>query len=59
LAAGIRWGNSHLDLLIKNAFDANGQLTRFAKCPVAICSDAVYTVPIRPLNIGLKFGQSF
>jgi iron complex outermembrane receptor protein len=59
LAGGIRWGNSHLDLFVKNAFDANGQLTRFDKCPVASCSAATYSVPIRPLNVGLKFGQNF
>lgn len=59
LGAGLRWGNSHLDLFVKNAFDANGQLTRFAKCPVAFCSGAVYSVPIRPLNVGIRFGQNF
>ena len=58
-AAGIQWGNSHLDLLIKNAFDTNGQLTRFAKLPAGIGAGAIYSVPIRPLNIGLKFSQRF
>jgi outer membrane receptor protein involved in Fe transport len=58
-AAGYNWGNSSLDLYIKNAFDSRGQVTRYAECTPTVCGSEVYVVPIHPMEIGLKFGQKF
>ncbi len=43
---------------VKNLFDDDGQNDRFVQCASSVCS-RVYTIPIRPRTIGLKFGQSF
>jgi outer membrane receptor protein involved in Fe transport len=59
IAGGVNWSNSHLELYIKNAFNTNGEVGRFIKCPVGTCGSSVYVVDIRPLTVGLRFGQSF
>jgi hypothetical protein len=48
-----------MEFYIKNAFNENGQLSRFTKCPATTCTDATYVVNIRPLTVGLRFGQRF
>ena len=55
-----------LDLFIKNAFDARGQVDRFTPCTVSTClanvgtaRRALYVVPIQPLTIGIKLGETF
>lgn len=58
-AAGLNWGNSSLQLYIKNAFNSLGQVSRYAECAVNICGYETYAVPIRPLTVGLEFGQKF
>ena len=59
IAGGMNWGNSNLELYVKNAFNADGELGRFVKCPVTICNASTYVVNIRPLSVGLRFGQRF
>jgi iron complex outermembrane receptor protein len=59
VAAGANWGNSNLEFYIRNAFDANGQVGHFVKCPVTVCNASTYVVNIRPRTIGLRFGQRF
>ena len=50
---GISW-----DLFINNALDSKADLTRFAQCTETICNQ-VYSIPVQPRTIGLKFGQKF
>jgi outer membrane receptor protein involved in Fe transport len=59
IAGGLNWGNSHIELYIKNAFNADGEAGRFIKCPVQTCGPSAYVVNIRPLTAGLRFGQNF
>ena len=51
---------------VKNAFDERGQENRYTPCTVAICAaevpgipQAVYVVPIQPMQVGVKIGQKF
>lgn len=55
---GIDKGSWRIEAFAKNLFDDDGQNDRFVQCASSVCS-RVYTVPIRPRTIGLKFGQSF
>ena len=58
LVAGVNRDSWRIEAYVKNLFDDNGQNDRFVQCASAVCS-RVYTIPIRPRTIGLKFGQSF
>ena len=58
LAFGVKRDGWRVEAFAKNLFDDDGQTDRFVQCASSVCS-RVYTVPIRPRSIGLKFGQSF
>lgn len=65
-SVGAERNNVSLELFIKNAFNALGQVNRYTPCTTAICSvsyggqpAAVYVVPIVPLTVGIKLGQRF
>jgi len=58
-SGGVNFGNSSLELYIKNAFDSRGEVSRYAECAVNVCGSETYVVPIHPMTIGLKFGQKF
>ena len=59
LSGGYSWGNSTVSLYIQNALDERGQLSRYAECTANICGSEPYIVPIKPLTVGLRFGQKF
>jgi outer membrane receptor protein involved in Fe transport len=63
---GAEKGKSSIELYIKNAFDTRGQLNRYTPCTTSTCAPAypgvpaaVYVVPIQPLTVGIRIGQSF
>jgi len=56
--AGVEKGSWRLEAYAKNLFDEEGALDRFVQCASAVCT-RVYTIPIRPRTVGLRFGQSF
>ncbi|WP_430421683.1 TonB-dependent receptor [Phenylobacterium sp.] len=57
-AIGVDSGSWRVEAYAKNLFDDDGQNDRFVQCAASVCS-RVYTIPIRPRTIGLKFGQTF
>jgi len=58
LSLGVDSGSWRIEAYAKNLFDENGQNDRFVQCASSVCT-RVYTIPIRPRTIGLKFGQTF
>ncbi len=63
---GVEKEHKTAELFIKNAFDTRGQLNRSTPCTVSICARgypgipaAVYILPIQPLTLGIRFGQTF
>ena len=58
-SGGINWGNNSLELYLKNAFDSRGEVSRYAECTPNICGYEPYIVTIKPMTVGLKFGQKF
>ncbi len=63
---GVDRGNLSLEAFIKNAFDERGQENRYTPCTVSVCAaqvsgipQAVYVVPIQPMQVGIKLGQKF
>ena len=58
LAFGLAKDNKKAELFVNNAFDRRGQTYRFTQC--GSCSIVGnYVVPIHPLTIGLRIGQTF
>jgi outer membrane receptor protein involved in Fe transport len=57
--AGVKRGNMTMEAFLKNAFDSRGNVTRTTECAIQVCGPQTYIVPIRPMLIGLKFGQDF
>lgn len=57
--AGVKRGNSTIEAFLKNAFDSRGNVTRTTECAIQVCGAETYIVPIRPMLIGVKFGQDF
>jgi outer membrane receptor protein involved in Fe transport len=57
-AIGVDRGSWRVEAFAKNLFDDDGQNDRFVQCASSVCT-RVYTIPIRPRTLGLKFGQSF
>lgn len=58
LVAGLNREGWRIEAYVKNLFDDNGQNDRYVQCSSSVCS-RVYTIPIRPRTVGLKFGQTF
>lgn len=58
-SAGAYWGQSNLDLYVKNAFNSRGEVMRYSECAVTACGSEIYVIPIQPRIVGLKFGQKF
>jgi outer membrane receptor protein involved in Fe transport len=58
-AAGLGKDGWRTELFLTNAFDENGQVSRFAQCAEAVCGSEVYVVPIRPRTIGIRFSREF
>ncbi len=65
-SVGATRNNLTVDLFLKNAFDARGEVNRYTPCTVSTCAaaypgvpPAVYVVPIQPLTVGIKLAQRF
>jgi iron complex outermembrane receptor protein len=65
LALGGERGNLSLELFVKNAFNTKAASNRFVSCG-SICATSYpglprgfYVVPIQPLTIGVRLGQTF
>ena len=63
---GVEKDHKTAELFIKNAFDTRGQLNRYTPCTVSVCAAsypgipaAIYVVPIQPMTLGIRFGQTF
>lgn len=48
-----------IEAYVKNLFDEEGQLSRFAQCAEAVCGAQTYFIPTQPRTVGLKFGRRF
>ena len=48
-----------VEVYINNLWDERGQVTRYTQCAETVCGANVNVVPIQPMTIGIKFGQSF
>ncbi len=66
LTAGIERNHLSFEVYLKNAFDSRGQTNRYTPCTLAICGvpypgtpPAIYVVPIQPLTVGIRVGQTF
>ncbi|NWG70227.1 MAG: TonB-dependent receptor [Parvularculaceae bacterium] len=68
LSAGVGKDNWSLEIYADNVFDKRGDIFRFTQCNEPICGDEadvtasggrVYTVPIKPRLIGIKFSNRF
>lgn len=59
LSAGLRRGPIAVELFVKNAFDEEAEVLRFAGCATDVCGANPQYVPIMPRVIGLKFTQDF
>lgn len=57
-AIGVEKASWRIEAYAKNLFDDDGQNDRFVQCASSVCT-RVYTIPIRPRTMGVKFGQSF
>jgi iron complex outermembrane recepter protein len=58
LTAGLDHESWRVEAYVKNLLDEDGAQDRFVQCASSVCS-RVYTIPIRPRTIGLRFGQTF
>ena len=59
LSAGIKRNNWTFDFFIKNAFNEEPELTRFAQCATDTCGFQPYTVHGAPRSFGIRFSQEF
>ncbi|MGL4540951.1 MAG: TonB-dependent receptor, partial [Polymorphobacter sp.] len=66
--AGVARNNWSIELWGKNLFNVLGERSRYASCTTSVCggneygapgNGIVYTVPIVPLQVGLRFSQNF
>ena len=58
LSFGVAHGNWTADLLVENATDELGELSRYAPCAPSVCTSS-NVVTVRPRTFGLRFGQKF
>lgn len=68
LSAGVGKDNWSFEIYADNLFDKRGDIFRFTQCTETICGDEsdvtasggrIYTVPIKPRLIGVKFSHRF
>ncbi len=59
LTAGVERDSWHAEVFVENLFDERGDLFNFPMCTTQVCEHQVYTTPITPRLIGIKFGQKF
>jgi outer membrane receptor protein involved in Fe transport len=61
-SAGTAMNNWHIEAFIENAFDKRGELGKNTECndlSFHYCALNAHVYPTRPMQFGLKFGQSF
>lgn len=44
---------------VRNLFDEEGQMSRFAQCAESVCGAQTYFIPTQPRTFGIKFGRRF
>lgn len=59
LSAGLGRSNWTFQAYVTNLNDSRGSLTRSTECVESVCGAQVYSVPLQPRTIGVKFGQKF
>jgi outer membrane receptor protein involved in Fe transport len=59
LSAGFGRDSWTFSAYVVNLNDSRASLTRTTECVEAVCGAEVYSVPLRPRTIGVKFGQKF
>lgn len=58
LSAGLEHDRTQFQLVLNNAFNVLGELTRFANCTPTTCN-APYVIPVQPRTFWVKVGQRF
>jgi iron complex outermembrane receptor protein len=58
LATGVDRNNTRVQVRLENAFNSQGELTRFAACTPTTCNQP-YVSPVQPRTVWLQFGQKF
>ncbi len=58
LATGVDRNNTRIQVRLENAFNSQGELTRFASCTPTTCNQP-YISPVQPRTVWLQFGQKF
>jgi iron complex outermembrane recepter protein len=58
LATGVDRNNMKIQVRLENAFNSQGELTRFAACTPTTCNQP-YISPVQPRTVWLQFGQKF
>jgi iron complex outermembrane receptor protein len=59
LSAGIKRNNWTFDFFLKNAFNEEPELSRFAQCATETCGGQPYTIHGAPRTYGVRFTQEF
>lgn len=59
LSAGLGRDSWTFSAYVVNLNDSRASLTRSTECVESVCGAEVYSVPLRPRTIGVKFGQKF
>ncbi len=61
LSAGTGKDNWHVEAYVQNVFDKRGQLGKLSECADVqnYCISNTKIYPIKPMQFGIKFGQSF
>lgn len=59
VSAGLGRDSWTVSAYVKNLNDSRASLYRSTECVEAICGGEVYSVPLQPRTIGVKFGQKF
>jgi len=58
-SAGVSKDNWRVEAFVQNAFDKRGELGRLSECGDDYCYANAKIYPIKPMQFGIKFGQSF
>ncbi len=59
LSVGLARNSWNVELYLDNAFDSRGELNRTAQCGATYCYQNYRVYPIRPQQLGIKFGNKF
>jgi outer membrane receptor protein involved in Fe transport len=59
VSAGLGRDSWTVSAYVKNLNDSRASLYRSTECVEAVCGGEVYSVPLQPRTIGVKFGQKF